>query len=107
MKARSLSPRELAVSAILHGEWDPIGCGVPEDEYDAYAPFVTHLLGSPLAFEDEPDDTAALIASFLGWVRLEMMNLVVGSFECDSKAARALVDGRTALLALSNERRAT
>jgi len=25
------------VRAILHGEWDPIGCGVPEDEYDSYA----------------------------------------------------------------------
>ena len=24
------------VRAILHGEWDPIGCGVPEDEYDSY-----------------------------------------------------------------------
>jgi hypothetical protein len=25
------------VQAILHGDWDPIGCGVPKDEYDAYA----------------------------------------------------------------------
>lgn len=25
------------VRAILHGEWDPIGCGVPIDEYDSYA----------------------------------------------------------------------
>jgi hypothetical protein len=25
------------VRAILHGEWDPIGCGVPDDEYDSYA----------------------------------------------------------------------
>ena len=25
------------VRAILHGEWDPIGCGVPPDEYDSYA----------------------------------------------------------------------
>ena len=24
------------VRAILHGEWDPIGAGVPEDEYDSY-----------------------------------------------------------------------
>jgi hypothetical protein len=24
------------VRAILHGDWDPIGCGVPEDEYDDY-----------------------------------------------------------------------
>lgn len=25
------------VRAILHGEWDPVGCGVPVDEYDSYA----------------------------------------------------------------------
>ncbi len=25
-----------AVRAILWRDWDPIGCGVPEDEYDAY-----------------------------------------------------------------------
>lgn len=25
------------VRAILHGEWDPIGAGVPADEYDSYA----------------------------------------------------------------------
>jgi DNA-binding NarL/FixJ family response regulator len=24
------------VRAILHGEWDPIGAAVPEDEYDSY-----------------------------------------------------------------------
>jgi hypothetical protein len=25
-------------------EWDPIGCGVPPDEYDGYAPQVVRLL---------------------------------------------------------------
>lgn len=24
-----------AVRLILHRDWDPIGCGVPEDEYDS------------------------------------------------------------------------
>ena len=24
------------VRAVLHGEWDPIGAGVPQDEYDSY-----------------------------------------------------------------------
>jgi hypothetical protein len=24
------------VRAILHGQWDPIGAGVPADEYDSY-----------------------------------------------------------------------
>lgn len=25
-----------SVRAVLHGVWDPIGCGVPADEYDSY-----------------------------------------------------------------------
>lgn len=32
------------VRAILHGDWDPIGCGVPLDEYDSYAWPVLDLL---------------------------------------------------------------
>jgi hypothetical protein len=24
------------IRTILHREWDPIGCGVPEDEYDSH-----------------------------------------------------------------------
>lgn len=27
-----------SVRRILHADWDPIGCGVPPDEYDDYAP---------------------------------------------------------------------
>ena len=32
------------VRTILHDEWDPIGCGVPEDEYDSYAWLVLAML---------------------------------------------------------------
>lgn len=32
------------VQAILHRDWDPIGCGVPLDEYDSYAWPVLALL---------------------------------------------------------------
>lgn len=32
------------VRAILHIDWDPIGCGVPLDEYDSYAWPVLALL---------------------------------------------------------------
>jgi hypothetical protein len=37
------------VNAILWRDWDPIGCGVPEDEYASYAPEVVRLLteGAP------------------------------------------------------------
>lgn len=32
------------VQAILHADWDPIGCGVPLDEYDSFAWPVLKLL---------------------------------------------------------------
>src|SRR4029077_7624012 len=36
-----------AIRKILHTEWDPIGCGVPEDEHDSYIPTIYRLLQSP------------------------------------------------------------
>lgn len=33
-----------AVRKILWEDWDPIGCGVPQDEYDDYAGPVLRLL---------------------------------------------------------------
>ena len=33
------------VQAILHADWDPIGCGVPLDEYDSFAWPVVRMLG--------------------------------------------------------------
>ncbi len=32
------------VQEILHADWDPIGCGVPLDEYDSYVWPVLKLL---------------------------------------------------------------
>lgn len=32
------------VQAILHADWDPIGCGVPLDEYDSFVWPVVKLL---------------------------------------------------------------
>lgn len=45
----SLKAEAAAVRKILHGTWDPIGCGVPEDEYDTYLWPVLDLLkrGAP------------------------------------------------------------
>ncbi len=41
--------RTTAIRKILHQDWDPIGCGVPEDEYDSYLWPVLRLLqdGAP------------------------------------------------------------
>jgi hypothetical protein len=49
------------VQAILHRDWDPIGCGVPLDEYDAYAWPVLKLLqagAAPTELEDYLRKTA-------------------------------------------------
>jgi len=39
-------PYELVkpVRDVLFRDWDPIGCGVPEDEYDSYIPGIIRLL---------------------------------------------------------------
>jgi len=33
-----------AIRRILNIEWNPIGCGVPEDEYDAYISIIYQLM---------------------------------------------------------------
>lgn len=49
----SIDARDLfnQVQAILHADWDPIGCGVPLDEYDSYAWPVVRMLGEGAAPE--------------------------------------------------------
>jgi hypothetical protein len=49
--ARAVRTSFEQVQAILHRDWDPIGCGVPLDEYDSYAWPVLKLLmaGAPRA----------------------------------------------------------
>lgn len=42
--ARAVRTSFEQVQAILHRDWDPIGCGVPLDEYDSYAWPVLKLL---------------------------------------------------------------
>lgn len=43
-QARSVRSSFEQVQAILHRDWDPIGAGVPRDEYDSYAWPVLKLL---------------------------------------------------------------
>jgi hypothetical protein len=33
---RNTKAETAVIRRILHQDWDPIGCGVPEDEYDGY-----------------------------------------------------------------------
>ncbi len=53
------------VQGILHSDWDPIGCGVPLDEYDSYARRVPELLQRNAACEE--------IESYLRWAADEAM----------------------------------
>lgn len=46
MSRNPVKDEAAAVRAILHGDWDPIGCGVPEDEYDDYLWPVLEMLKS-------------------------------------------------------------
>jgi hypothetical protein len=41
---RDTKAETAAIRKILHEDWDPIGCGVPEDEYDSYVWPVYSLL---------------------------------------------------------------
>ena len=41
-----------AVRTILMSEWDPIGCGVPDDEYDSYIPMIYRLMQARVRVED-------------------------------------------------------
>ncbi len=58
-----------AVNTVLWRDWDPIGCGVPEDEYESYAPEVVRLLT-----EDAP---AGEIAAYLRETAAGMMSTSV------------------------------
>lgn len=53
------------VRAILHGEWDPIGCGVPPDEYDSYAWPVLAML--------QRNATREEVETYLRWAADEAM----------------------------------
>ncbi len=65
---------------LLWATWDPIGVGVPLDEYDNYAPPVWTLLARGASEEE--------IALHLRDVRRRMME--VGSDEHDTRAASKL-----------------
>lgn len=57
------------VQAVLHADWDPIGCGVPLDEYDSYAWPVVRLLQQGAGRE--------AIARHLRWASDEQMQCPV------------------------------
>jgi hypothetical protein len=71
------------VRAIPHGEWDPIGCGVPKDEYDSYAWPVLGLLQSGAGREE--------VAKYLRWAADENMGCPVPEKHLNSVLDKLMV----------------
>ena len=78
-EARDLFVR---VQAILHDDWDPIGCGVPLDEYDGFAWPVVRLLQEGAGRE--------AIASHLRWAADEAMRSSVPEERLNAVVERLL-----------------
>ncbi len=57
-----------AIRSILIEDWDPIGSGVPSDEYDSYAPGIYRLLMDGATIEQ--------LALHLGRLELEKLGLL-------------------------------
>ena len=66
---RDTKAKSRAINAILWRDWDPIGCGVPEDEYESYVWPVYKLLidGAP----------RAELAAYLRWAAEDNMTVSV------------------------------
>jgi hypothetical protein len=58
-----------AINAILWRDWDPIGCGVPEDEYESYVWPIYKLLIDGRARGE--------IATYLRWAADENITMSV------------------------------
>ena len=58
-----------AINTILWRDWDPIGCGVPEDEYESYVWPVYRLL-----IEGKPREE---IEAYLRWAADENITVSV------------------------------
>jgi hypothetical protein len=59
-----------AIRKVLMAEWDPIGCGVPDDEYDGYIPVIYRLMQARATIEE--------LASHLTYLETERMGLSGG-----------------------------
>ena len=58
-----------AINAILWKDWDPIGCGVPEDEYESYVwPLYALLIDGA---------RAEAVANYLRWVAETLIEIPV------------------------------
>ncbi len=72
-----------AARRILMSEWDPIGCGVPDDEYDSYIPVIYRLMQARVGVAD--------LASHLEMLQTQWMGLQARP-EVNRRVARLLLD---------------
>jgi hypothetical protein len=71
------------IRRILISEWDPIGCGVPEDEYDNYIPVIYRLMQVPVGVAD--------LAIHLAQLETEQMGLPARP-DVNRRVAKLLLD---------------
>ena len=76
-----------AVKRLLHRDWDPIGCGVPADEYDSYALQLFGRLKRGASAEEAAAYLASVQVEWMGLAETPAHNLSV------AEKARALVAG--------------
>jgi hypothetical protein len=79
-----LNQQFVAVNKILWKDWDPIGCGVPQDEYDSYVWPVVDLLRKGAPREE--------VETYLRWAADENMKSPVSE-----EKLRVVVDKLIAL----------
>ena len=71
-----------AIRRVLMSEWDPIGCGVPVDEYDGYIPVIYRLL--------QEGANAVQLSAHLYQLETKNMGLQGNKEGCD-RTAKALL----------------
>jgi hypothetical protein len=54
------------IRRILMTEWDPIGCGVPDDEYDSYIPKIYQLIQKQVSVDDLARHLTGLVTASMG-----------------------------------------
>jgi hypothetical protein len=65
----AMIPQLEKIKMLLWAEWDPIGCGVPKDEYDRYAVEVWRALQRNAGIDE--------IEAYLKWTESNQMGLSV------------------------------
>lgn len=83
--SRDTKAETRAINTILWRDWDPIGCGVPEDEYESYVWPVYKLLIDGAPRQD--------VVAYLRWAADENMTCPVPENRLQAVVDRLLALG--------------